>query len=208
MLLSYKEIAVILILLSCSLSCVLLARKKPKSKSSRTSVLWKLAILNISFFSAGLIALVYFLPQPPLNFLSWIVYDLLITYVLCIELPAYFIISSFDDKFVNSLEGLRKELIEMPFSFKNHLQALKDKRDDSISLLKGESLEKLLDDFISFSEKIGNYNEKVWALTLSETSALIDDVAKRSKHPFPKLIDILALSGLSLLLAQFLKLFG
>jgi hypothetical protein len=84
---------------------------------------------------------------------------------------------------------------------------LKDKRNDSILLLKGESLEKLLDDFISFSERIENYNEKVWALTLSETSALIDYVTKRSKHPFPKLIDILALSGLSLLLAQFLTLF-
>ena len=150
--------------------------------------------------------LVYFLPQTPLNVLSWIIYDLLITYVLCIELPAYFIISDFDDKFVDGLEGLRKELIEMPFSFKNHLQALKDKRNDSISLLKGERLEKLLDDFISFSEKIENYNEKVWTLTLNETSALVDVVTKRSKHPFPKLIDILALSDLSLLLAQLLTL--
>jgi len=129
-------------------------------------------------------SLVYFLPQPPLNVLSWIVYGLLITYVLCIELPAYFIISSFDYKFADSLEGLRKELIEMPFSFKNHLQALKDKRNGSISLHKGESFGKLLDDFISFSERIENYNEKVWAPTLNETSALIDDVSKRSKHHF------------------------
>jgi len=208
MLLSYKEITVILILLFGSFFCALIAWKKPKSKSNRTNVLWKLAILNISAFSAGLIALVYFLPQSSLNILSWVVYDLLITYVLCIELPAYLRISNFDDKFVDILEGLRKELIEMPFSFDAHLQNLKDKRNGALSHLKGENLDNLLEDFIAFSDKIENYNEKVWALTLSETSALINEVAKRSKHPFPKLIDILALSGLSLLLAQFFNLFG
>lgn len=206
--LSYQEIAVILILLFGSFFCALIGWKKPKSKSDRTNILWKLAILNISAFSSGLIALVYFLPQSSLNILSWVVYDFLITYVLCVELPAYLRISNFDDKFVDILKGLRKELIEMPFAFDDHLRNLKTKRNSAISSLKGENLDNLLENFIAFSDKIENYNEKVWALTLSETSALIDEVAKRSKHPFPKLIDILALSGLSLLLAQFLNLFG
>lgn len=208
MLFSYKELSIVLITLFCTLFCAVIAWKKPESKNNRTSILWKLTILNFSFFSAGLIALTFFLPQSPLNIFSWIVYDLLITYVLCIEVPAYLKISNFDDNLANILKGLREELIEMQFSFGVHLQNLKTKRNDNISYLKGENLDKLLEDFIAFCDKIGNLNETVWSLTLNETSSFIDEVTKRSKHPFPKLIDILALSGLSLLLAQFLKLFG
>lgn len=208
MLFSYKELSLILITLFWALFCFVLTWKKPKSKNNRTRILWKLAVLNISFFSAGLIALTFFLPQSLLNILSWIVYDLLITYVLCVEVPAYLKISNFDDNLSSILKDLRKELIEMQFSFRTHLQGLKTKRNDNISYLKGENLNKLLEDFIEFSDKIENLNEKVWSLTLNETSSVIDEVTKRSKHPFPKLIDILTLSGLSLLLAQFLKFIG
>jgi hypothetical protein len=165
-------------------------------------------MLDGLFFSIGLIALTAVLPQPPLSILTWVVYDFLITYVVCIEVPAYLGISRFDGNLEKILEGLRQELIRMPFSFGDHLQNLKTKRNDNISYLKEENLGKLLEDFIALSDKLGNLNEKVWSLTLNETSGFIDEVSKRSKHPFPKLIDILALSGLSLLLAQFLKLLG
>lgn len=96
----------------------------------------------------------------------------------------------------------------MQFSFAVHLQNLKNKRNSSRSYLEGENLDRLLEDFIAFSDEIENLNENVWSLTLNETSSFIDEVTKRSKHPFPKMIDILTLSGLSLLIAQFLKLLG
>lgn len=208
MLFSYTDLYLALIVSFCTSVCSVMAWKKPKSKNNRTSFLWKLALLNVLFFSSGLIALLAFLPLSPLNILSWIVYDLLITYVLCIEIPAYLKISYFDDKLVNSLNSLREGLIKLPFSFSESLQELKNKKKDTALFLKGENLEKLLDDYISFSERLGNFNEKVWSLTLSETSNLIDEVSNRSKHPFPKMIDILALSGLSFLLAQFLKFLG
>lgn len=204
--LNYEVLSLFLIVLFSILFCILVAWKKPKSKNNRTKNLWILIILNGLFFYFGLLALFFFLPQSPLSIISWVVYDFLITFSLCIEIPAYLTISKFDESLANSLKELRKELIEMPFSFDEHFQGLKAKRSKSSVYLKGENLDKLLEDFISFSEKIDNYNEKVWSLTLNETSAFIDDVTKRSKHPFPKLIDILALSGLSLLLAQFLKL--
>jgi hypothetical protein len=128
--------------------------------------------------------------------------------VFCIEVPAYLKISSFDGNLSDILKDLRKELLEMQFSFAVHLQNLKTKRNSSRSYLEGENLDKLLEDFIAFSDEIENLNENVWSLALNETSSFIDEVTKRSKHPFPKLIDILALSGLSLLIAQFLKLLG
>jgi hypothetical protein len=188
--------------------CSLLAWKNPKSEYNRTSFLWKLVVLGGLFFSIGLMMLVVVLPQSPLNILSWVFYDFLISYVLCIEIPAYLKISRFDDNLTDILRDLREELIKMPFSFDASLENLKTKKKNSVLFLKGESLDRLLQDFIAFCDRVNNLNEKLWNLTLNETSNFIDDVAKRSKHPFPKLIDILALSGLSVLLAQFLKLFG
>ena len=208
MLFSFKEISILLIVLLSAFSCISVAWKKPKSNNNRTSFLWKLVLLNIFFFSAGLAALVIFLPQSLLNILSWIVYDLVITYVFCIEIPAYLKISGFDEKLVNNLKDLREVMIKIPFSFGDSFQEFKTKKENSASHLKGENLDNLLDNYISFSDRLGNYNEKVWTLTLSETSSFIDEVTSRSKHPFPKLIDLLALSGLSFLLAQFLKLLG
>lgn len=208
MLLSYRELSLFLIVVFYAIFSALLAWKKPKSKNNRTSFLWKLIVLNGLFFSIGLMMFVVVLPQSPLNILSWVVYDFLISYVLCIEIPAYLKISRFDDNLAGILKDLREELIKMPFSFDASLENLKTKRKNSVLFLKGESLDRLLQDFIAFCDKVNNLNEKLWNLTLNETSNFIDDVAKRSKHPFPKLIDILALSGLSILLAQFLKLFG
>lgn len=152
--------------------------------------------------------IVAILPQSQMNSVSWIIYDFLVSYVVSVEIPAYLRISKFDENLVYVLKDLREELIKMPFSFGASLENLKTKRYNNISFLKEENLDRLLQDFIAFCDKVGNFNEKLWNLTLTETSNLIDDVSKRSKHPFPKLIDILALSGLSVLLAQFLKLLG
>jgi len=206
MLLSYQELSLVLIILLYAFFVALITWKKPKSRNNRTGSLWILVILNGLFFSIGLVILISVLPQSPLNILSWIVYDFLITYVLFVEVPAYLKISSFDEKLTTILKSLREELIKMPFSFGASLQNLKTKRKDNISYLKGENLDKLLEDFVEFSDKLGNLNEKLWGLTLDEISSFIDEVTKRSKHPFPKLIDIVALSGLSVLIAQMLKL--
>lgn len=206
---SYQEFSIVLIVFFYTIFCVVVVwmkRKKPKTKDNRTSFVWELAILNGLFFSIGLIILIAILPQPPSTILSWIVYDFLITYILCIELPSYLRISNFDDDLENILKGLREELIKMPFSFGASLQNLKTKRNNNLSYLQGENIDKLLEDFIAFCDKLGNRNDRLWSLTLNEISSSIDEVSKRSKHPFPKLIDIAALSGLSVLIAQILKL--
>jgi len=206
--LNNEQFLLILALVFSALVFTAIALMKRKSTNKRNSKLWVLIAVEGLFFSIGLFALLAVLPQSLLNIFTWVVYDFLITYVLCVEVPAYLSISNFDDNLGKVLKGLREELILMPFSFGVHLQQLKTKRGECISYLDGENLNKLLEDFISLSDKLGNLNEKVWSLTLNETSSFIDEVEKRSKHPFPKLIDILALSGLSLLLAQFLKFFG
>jgi hypothetical protein len=196
------------IILTYLIFCIFLAWKTPKSKDDRTMFLWKLFIIAGLSFSIGLTLLFVFLPQSNLFIFTWIVYDFLIAYVFFVEFPAYMRISKYDDEYVNSLKDLRSELTKIPFLGISVIVSLKEKRSKYSLFLKRENIDQLLQDFILSCENMGNYNEHLWSLTLTEISALIDDVNKRSKHPFPKLIDILALSGLSVLLAQFLKLLG
>ena len=201
-------IFLISIILAYLIFCIFLARKTPKSKDDRTKFLWKLFCIAGLSFILGLMLLFLFLPQSNLFIFTWIVYDFLIAYVFFVEFPAYIRISKYDDEFSNALNDLRSELTKIPFVGNAVIVSLKEKRSKYSSFLKRENTDLLLQDFILSCENMGNYNEHLWSLTLNEVSALIDDVKKRSKHPFPKLIDILALSGLSVLIAQFLKLLG
>lgn len=207
MLHNYQIISLVLIIVFCAIFCILFAWKKPKSKNNRSGFLWKLFVFSALSFSTGLLILVVVLPQSLLNTLSWVIYDFLISYVFFVEIPAYWKISKFDDKLADLLKDMRAELIMMPFSYDASLENLKTRRNDSALLLKEENIDRLLKDFIAYCDKVNNFNERLWNLPLNESSSLIEEVTKRSKHPFPKLIDILALSGLSILLAQFLKLF-
>jgi hypothetical protein len=186
---------------------VVVAWKKPKGKKNRTKSIWKLLIFNCVVFSIGLLALTFLLPQTVLTIFSWIVFDFLISYVFCIELPAWFRISKFDDNLGDALKDLRAELVMMPFDFDTYLEKLDlTKKRNALLVLEEENLENLMQNFIDFSHKLDRFNENFWNLTLSELTGVIEEVSRRSKHPFPKLIDILALSGLSILLAQLLKL--
>lgn len=196
------------IIISYIVFCIYLTKKTPKSKEERTKFLWKLFAIAGTSFSLGLTLLFIFLPQSTLFIIAWVVYDFLIAYVFFVEFPAYMKISKYDNDFANALKDLRSELTKIPFSGNSVIVTLKEKRSTYSSFLKSENIDQLLQDFILSCENMGNYNEHLWSLTLNELSALIDDVVKRSKHPFPKLIDILALSGLSILLAQLLKLLG
>jgi hypothetical protein len=205
--LSYKELLLTLIVVFNVIFCAFLVWKTPKGKGNRTKFLWKLVLLNGLVFSLGLVIIVVILPQPTLSIISGVVYDFLISYVLCVEIPAYLKLSKYDENLGNILKDLRGDLVKMRFSFDTSLDSLKKSKSENASFLKEENLDRLLQDFITVCDKIKNLNDNLWNLTLNETSKLIGEVAERSKHPFPKLIDILALSGLSILLAQFLKLF-
>lgn len=208
MLLSYKELLLILIVVFNIVFAAFLVWKTPKAKSNRTKFLWEFILLNGAVFSIGIVALVTILPQSALNIASWVVYDFLISYVVCVEVPAYLKISKHDENLANILKDLRGNLVKMRFSFDTSLESLKKSKSENAVFLKEENLDGLLQDFIAVCDKIKNLNDNLWSLTLNETSKLIGEVTERSKHPFPKLIDILALSGLSVLLAQILKLFG
>ena len=208
MTLRYGDFLILIIVSVLVGFCVAIVWKKPKNGGNRTNFLWKFILLNGIAFSFGLVLLVAALPQSSLNIVSWIVFDFLISYVFCVEIPAYEKILKFDQNAAKALKDLRGELIRMRYSFANSLETLKKLAQDNASILEEENINGLLTDFIGVCDRLRNLDTNLWSLTLTETSSVLDEITRRSKHPFPKLIDILSLSGLSILLAQFLKLFG
>lgn len=208
MLLDVEQLLIISIVAICAIITLLVSWKTRNSKSSRVELLWILVILNGIFFSIGLLFLVIILPQSLLNVISWLVYDLLLSFAISVEIPGYLKLSAFDQKHIDVVKEIRSNLIKMRYSFDKHFEDLKKSAKGNASVLREEKIDDLLDDFISVCDSIRNVDVNLWKLTLEETTDLISNISNRSKHPLPKLIDILTLSGLSLLLAQFLKLLG
>ena len=183
---------------------IIASLKVRKNKSERVRQLLKFIILNGVLFLLGMFLLIFVLPLSMLNLLTWIVYDLIISYVIAIEVPGYLKISNFDNKIVLTLQDCRKSLIKMRYSF-DSIEILKTTVNNNTKTLSEEKVGDLLNDFINFSERIKNIDNNLLGLTLNEVSNSINRISQRSKHPIPKLIDILSLSGISFLIAQILK---
>ena len=180
-------------------------QNKPKR---RISFLWKLIALDGLFFSLGLVAIIAVKPQSLLNNIIFVFYDLIITYALIVELPSYLKIAKYDDEVSDTLTEIRSDLVALRYSSKLELDGLKKKVYDNKTKLEEEKIDKPLTEFLTVTERLRNINDNLWSLTLGEISKSISSIDARSKHPFPKLIDILALSGLSILVAEFLKILG
>lgn len=148
--------------------------------------------------------------QPPttlLATLSNIVYSLVAAFVIAIEVPGFLLLSRFDGMIVDALENIRKELVAIGYSF-DHLVQLKTVSSANKEAVRSAGLYSLIEDFIGTCDRMKNLDKTFWGLVLSEVTHSARFFSERSKQPFPKLIDILSLAGLSFLLAQFLKLVG
>lgn len=172
--------------------------------SRRSSLLWKPTVLNILLFPAILLSLFSTQPQTLLNTASWGVYSLIISYVVAIEVPGYLMLSKYDDRHGRNLMTLRRKLMKLGYAFET-LEDLKSSVEENSSILAEESIKDLLDDFVSFCERISNLDRSLWQLALNEITNTIERLSQRSKHPSPKLIDILSLAGLSFLLSQVIE---
>jgi len=182
----------------------ILAYESWNSKSKRVKLLWKFVVLNGTLFSSGMLLLALVLPQSLLNILSWIAYDCIISYVVAIEIPGYLRLSAFDEASTRSLKDLRKYLIKMRYSFES-LEELKTAVKRNANVLSEEEVEDLMNDFVNLCERMKNLDSNLWGLTLNEITEAISRISGRSKHPIPKLVDVLSLTGISFLLAQILK---
>lgn len=178
------------------------------AKDDRTRILWKLLVLEVVLLPVAFVILYYL--QPPTSWLTTtadVVYAVVVAFVLGLEVPGFILLSRFDEGIVSALEELRKDLITLGYSF-DHLAQLKMTIDRSKSRLNSARIGGLVIDFVASCDRMNNLDRNFWGLVLSEVTTVSRSFAERSKHPSPKLIDVLSLTGLSFLLAQFLTLFG
>ena len=128
----------------------------------------------------------------------------LAVYVLTIEVPGFLILSRYDEKSINVVQTARGHLIRSTFEFTPSIQGLQALVKNYRSRLEELHLYANLDYFIQSSSQMNQINRSVFDLLLMETGQSAGSVSQRSKHPFPKLIDVLSLAGLSFLIAQLL----
>jgi len=179
-----------------------------KAKDKRTRILWRLLILEMVIFPIA-VAILYYL-QPATSWLTAtadIVYAIVVAFVLGLEVPGFLLLTRFDERTVGALEELRRDLVILGYSF-DHLTQLKVTIERSRERLRSANIDGLVSDFILACDRMQNLDRNLWELVLSEVTVASRSFTERSKHPFPKLIDVVSLAGLSFLLAQFLKQFG
>jgi hypothetical protein len=115
------------------------------------------------------------------------------------------LLSSYDDKTIEVLSDVRKYLVSTTFDFDSSIKNLQQLQKTNENRLNEQHILEILDYFVKTCNRIKNVDSSLLNLTLSETNLSIREVSQQSKHPFPRLVDVLSLAGLSFLIAQFLK---
>lgn len=178
------------------------------SAKGRKKSLSSLFLLNLAIFYLGLIVVHLWFDNKEPNLNDFItVYGLLTigVYVATIEVPGFLILSHYDGKSIEVLRTARKNLIESTFSFLPSIQDLQSLTKKHKSRLEELYLYTNLNYFIKSSNQMSQVNRSVLDLLLIEINQSVRNVSHKSKHPFPKLIDVFSLTGLSFLIAQLLR---
>ena len=179
------------------------------SRDRREQLLWKLALPEAVIFPVAIFLAAYlWYPTTLLATLSYIMYSLAGAFVIAFEVPGFLLLNRFDVRIVDALEETRKDLVAVRYSFESNLPKLKSGWSVGVAILRSTQVYPLMENFLVTCERLKNLDKTFWELVLSEVTLSIRSFSERSKHPFPKLIDILSLAGLSFLLAQALRLLG
>jgi len=177
----------------------------PRNERISRFLLYSVAVLYVSliFF---LCVLKYNIAAEYLDLLLGFASLPILSFVIAVEIPGYVHLSSYDSENLKILKKIRKSLVTVNFNLESSLATLQE-----IVKNKAEHLENMgvLDSvqYLTMSiERTKNTDRTLLVSTINEINWVIRDISQQSKHPFPKLIDIFSLTGLSFLLAQILKL--
>jgi len=178
------------------------------STSSRARLLWKLVAID-GVISTVIISSFFLLSSSLsiLNTSAGIFYLLVGSFVFAIEVPGYLCLMKHDERIVNYLEEWRSEMVKLGYDFGQY-GIVKSKSAEGVTMLQEVNLNRLVNDFIEHCGRMSNVDKGFWSLVLGEVNRAIDEAQGRSKHPAPKLIELLSLSGLSFVIAQVLKTLG
>lgn len=191
---------VIHIIVSCSLVAYTFKKKKERTKS--LPILF--AINSAAFIVLVFIITAYSDSKEGVDFLAFMAYSVLGTYVAAIEIPGYLILSRFDGKLSDDLQSIRKGVVSLNFE-STDMGILETRTSSMKSRLKELLLDDVVENFVASYKRMQQVDRTLYDITLKELGENIQHVSNRSKHPFPKLIEILSLAGISFLIGQFLN---
>ena len=126
-------------------------------------------------------------------------------YVISIEVPGFLLLSAYDETSVKLLKDIKTNLIQSIYSFNTGIQGIQGLLESNRGLLQEIGTYDQINYYVESSVEINHANKSVFDLLLMTVNQAIKDCDDQSKHPFPKLVDILSLAGLSFLIAQLLK---
>lgn len=182
-----------------------ISRNSAKGRKKSLSYLF---LLNLVAFYLSLIAVYLGVNNKEPNFRDFVTLHGLLTigvYVATIEVPGFLILSHYDEKSIEVLRIARKYLIASTVNFWPSTQGLHTLMKKHKSRLEELHLYANMNYFFQSSNQMNQINRSVLDLLLTEINQSVRIVSQKSKHPFPKLIDVLSLTGLSFLIAQLLK---
>ena len=209
MILDADETAMLwLFLISYSVLVFLALRRITRYKSQREKSLLLLISLNLIFlYLASIIAFFLFNSWKPdlRDLVTLYVFLVVGAFVITIEVPGFVILSSYDNKTIEVLSDVRRNLVTVAYNFDSSIQNLQSLQKTNETRLEEQHMSDILNYFVETCIRIKNIDVSLLNLTLSEINLSIREVSQQSKHPFPRLVDILSLTGLSFLIAQLLK---
>lgn len=161
--------------------------------------------INLGIFLIGaFIGINYFEFTKILDLVSFLGYLIISCYVVAIEIPGYILLSRYDQRLADAMQNIRRQTISLNYDFGN-LSTLQSTCQTNRTELESVSIYDILEEFVKRCTIIGNLDSQLYNLALKELGEQIKSVSERSKHPFPKLIEIMSLAGISFLLGQFLN---
>lgn len=137
---------------------------------------------------------------------SFILLYLFLCYFISIEVPGYIILERFDLKILNVLDELLKSLYDLKINGLDYYNQFEDIFRNNESNLRPDYphlctiIDKLLPDL---SRRRINNDE--FDAILYQINSAIRLTKNNSKHPFPKMIDIIQIIGISFIITQLLK---
>ena len=126
--------------------------------------------------------------------------------MITIELPIYYLLMNFDNEIITILMSLRTNIIKLKYNYDN-ISEVKKIVTENKEKLSDLTLFNLIHDFIEVCDRIKNIDTSLLTLSIEELNYQINIIEKREKHPFPQLIKLLSLAGISFILAEIFSLF-
>jgi len=171
--------------------------------------------LAINAVASGLLSLAFFDCPQVLDALNpfgtlrgelFIIFVLVGTYVLTLEIPGFLLNRDYDTKICHSLDELQEAVLKARVSGREGISRIGKIVKEQSPRLDGAGILSIARNSAQLFTQLNNFDVSVCDLLLREVVHARSRIEGRSKHALPLLAEVLKLSGLVFLLAEILAL--